>query len=86
MQPTRIDYCQFLLSSQVNFTLTHHGKHHPHFSHDALNRYLRGERLTSRLIFESERLQIEFALNGYIVFDDSILGNNFSTEIKLVRR
>jgi hypothetical protein len=30
MKPARIDYCRFLLSSQVNFTLTHHADHHAH--------------------------------------------------------
>lgn len=86
MRPTRLDYCQFLLSSQVNFTLTHHAEHHPHFSHDAVNRYLRGERLTSRLIFESVRSQISFSPNGYLVFDDSVLDKNFSSQIELARR
>lgn len=86
MRPTRLDYCQFLLSSQVNFTLTHHADHHAHFSHDAVNRYLRGERLTSRLIFENVLPQIAFSPNGYLVFDDSILDKNFSSQIELVRR
>ena len=86
MKPTRVDYCQFLLSTQMNFTLTHHADHHLHFSHDALNRYLRGERLTSRLIFESVRSHIAFSPNGYLVFDDSVLDKNFSTQIELVRR
>ena len=86
MKPTRIDYCQFLLSSQVNFTLTHHANHHLHFSHDALNRYLSGEKLTSQLIFENVQSQIYFSPNGYVVFDDSVLDKNFSTQIELVRR
>ena len=86
MKPTRIDYCQFLLSSQVNFTLTHHAEHHAHFSHDAINRYLRGEKLTSRLIWENVRSQIVLSEHGFVVFDDSILDKNFSNKIELVRR
>ena len=86
MKPTRIDYCQFLLSSQINFTLTHHADHHLHFSHDALNRYLSGEKLTSQLIFENVQSQIDFSPNGYVIFDDSVLDKNFSTQIELVRR
>lgn len=85
MRPTRIDYCQFLLSSQVNFTLTHHADHHAHFSHDALNRYLSGEKLTSQLIFEKVRSQIVFSPNRYLIFDDSVLDKNFSTQIEFVR-
>jgi hypothetical protein len=86
MKPTRIDYCQFLLSSQVNFTLTHHADHHAYFSHDAINRYLRGEKLTSRLIWENVRSQVVSSANGFLVFDDSILDKNFSNQIELVRR
>jgi hypothetical protein len=86
MKPTRIDYCQFLLSSQTNFTLTNHAEHHTHFSHDAINRYLRGEKLTSRLIWESVRSQIVVSTQGFLIFDDSVLDKNFSHKIELVRR
>jgi hypothetical protein len=58
MRPTRLDYCQLLLSSQMDFTLTNHADHHQHFSHDAVNRYLRGERLTSRLIWEAVHSEV----------------------------
>ncbi len=34
---TRLDYCQFLLSSQVNYTLTHFAEHSRRFSHDLAN-------------------------------------------------
>jgi hypothetical protein len=86
MKPTRIDYCQFLLSSQVNFTLTHHADHHAHFSHDAINRYLRGEKLTSRLIWENVRSQVVLSNNGWLVFDDSVMDKDDSHKIELVRR
>ena len=86
MQPTCIDYCQFLLSTQINFKLTHHADHHLHFSHDALNRYLRSERFTFRLIFENVHSKIKFSSKGYLVFDDSVLDKNFSTQIEWVRR
>jgi hypothetical protein len=40
---TRIDYCQYLLISQINYTLTNFADHTEHFSHDAVNRYLAGD-------------------------------------------
>ena len=83
MKPTQIDYCQFLLSSQTNFTLTNHAEHHTYFSHDAINRYLRGEKLTSRLIWESVRSQIVVSTQGFLIFDDSVLDKNFSHKIEL---
>ena len=57
-RPTRLDYCQYLLVSQTNYTITNYADHTQNaMSHDAINRYLREDRLTSRLIWENVRLQ-----------------------------
>ena len=40
MKPTSRDYCQFLISTQINYTQTYFADHHQRFSHDAINRYL----------------------------------------------
>jgi hypothetical protein len=50
---TRLAYCQYLLVSQINYTLTNFADHCDDFSHDAINRYLRGERITPRLIWDN---------------------------------
>ena len=52
VRPTRLDYCQYLLSTPINYTLTHFAEHSESFSHDQINRYLAGDRLTPRLIWE----------------------------------
>ena len=39
-KPTRVDYCQYLLSTPINYTLTHFADHSETFSHDQINRYL----------------------------------------------
>ena len=44
-QPTRLDYCQYLLSSPLNDTLTPFADHSEGFSQDRINRYLAGERI-----------------------------------------
>jgi hypothetical protein len=85
-RPTRIDYCQYLLSSQINFTLTYMSEHHDHFSHDAINRYLRDDKLTPRLVWEHVRGQLERTLAGFLVFDDTVLDKQHSHHIELVRR
>ncbi len=83
---TRLDYCQYLLVSQINYTLTNFADHSEQFSHDAINRYLRGERLTPRLVWDNVESQIVRTANGYIVFDDTVLDKNYSFAIELVRR
>ena len=45
-KPTRLDYCQYLLSSPLNYTLTHFADHSDRFTHDMLNRYLGGDRVS----------------------------------------
>lgn len=83
---TRLAYCQYLLVSQINYTLTNFADHCEQFSHDAINRYLRGERITPRLSWENVRAQVVPTTQGYVVFDDTVLDKNASFAIALVRR
>ena len=54
-KPTRLDYCQYLLSTPINYTLTHFAEHCEKFSHDQINRYLAGDRLRPRYVWESRQ-------------------------------
>jgi len=83
---TRLDYCQYLLVSQINYTLTNFAEHSEKFSHDQINRYLRGERITPRLVWENVSSQVIQTENGYVIFDDTVVDKNYSNSIELVRR
>jgi hypothetical protein len=83
---TRLDYCQYLLISQINYTLTNFADHAEKFSHDAINRYLAGEKITLRLVWENVKGQVEQIAEGYLVFDDTVVDKNFSFKMDLVRR
>lgn len=83
---TRVAYCQYLLVSQINYTLTTFADHSAQFSHDAINRYLRHERLTPRLVWENVVEELVPTAAGYVIFDDTVLDKNFSVAIELVRR
>lgn len=85
MNPSRVNYCQFLLSSQANFTLTHYAEHHAYFSHDAMIRYLNGERITSSIIWENIRPYVIPSDHRYLIFDDTVLDKAYSHRIELVR-
>jgi hypothetical protein len=50
MKFTKLNYCQYLLSSQINYTLTNLAKHLEVISHDKINRYLKNEKLTPSLL------------------------------------
>ncbi len=83
---TRLDYCQYLLSSQINYTLTHFAEHSEQFSHDAINRYLASEQLTPRLVWENVQAQVVASVQGYVLFDDTVLDKRYAHKIELVRR
>lgn len=83
---SKLDYCQYLLSSQTNFTLTHLAEHLEQFSHDTINRYLAQDKLTPRLLWEQVKELIDAHPDGYLLFDDTVLDKRFSTTIELVRR
>ena len=83
---TRLDYCQFLLVSQTNYTLTYFADHSQGFSHDAVKRYLEGDKLTARLVWEQVQRQVVRSTEAYLVFDDTVLDHDSSFKIELVRR
>ncbi len=83
---TRLDYCQYLLSSQINYTLTNFAEHTEAFGHDMINRYLAGDKITPHLVWENVKGQVVQNADGYIVFDDTVVDKNYSHEIELVRR
>lgn len=85
-QPTRLDYCQYLLSSPLNYTLTHFADHSLGFSHDMINRYLAGERISPRLVWENVKDHIALVPEGYVIFDDTVLDKRHAHKIALVRR
>lgn len=67
-------------------TLTNFADHSQRFSHDQLNRFLRGEKLKPRLVWEQVKDSIVFSDNGYVLFDDTVADKNYSFAIELVRR
>jgi hypothetical protein len=83
---TRLDYCQYLLVSQINYTLTNYAEHTEKFSHDMANRYLAGDEIRPRLVWENVKGQVIQMPHGFLVFDDTVLDKNFSHKIELVRR
>ena len=86
MSFTKLAYCQYLLSSQVNYTLTNLAEHLKSFSHDTINRYLKGEKLTPRLLFEQVEPMLEQDSKAYLIFDDTVLEKSFGPSIEVTRK
>jgi hypothetical protein len=86
MSFTKLDYCQYLLSSQINYTLTNMAEHLKSWSHDTLNRYLKGEKLTPRLLFEQVESLLEPDEKACLIFDDTVLEKSFGPKIEATRK
>ncbi len=86
MSFSKLDYCQYLLSSQINYTLTNMADHLKAWSHDTINRYLKGDKLTPRLLFEQVEPMIERHEKAYLIFDDTVLDKSFGPKIETTRK
>lgn len=86
MSFNQLDYCQYLLSSQNNYTVTNLAQHLENVSHDTINRYLRKENFTSDSLWQNVEKYIQTSQNAGIIFDDTVLDKRFSESIELVRR
>ena len=88
MSFTKLDYCQYLLSSQINYTLTNMANHLKSFSHDTTNRYLKGEKLSPRLLFEQPiEPMLEQHPQAYLIFElDTVLDQRNGPSIEVVRK
>jgi len=83
---THLDYSQFLLVSQTNYTQTYFADHTEEFSHDKVNRLLRETHLSPRELRDYVYQDPILSENGYILFDDTVLDKNHSFAIEVVRR
>lgn len=86
MKFSKWDYCQYLLSSPNNVTLTHLADHMEGFSHDTINRYLRGVELRPRHLWERVKHLLETSKDAYLIFDDTVIDKESGLHIELVSR
>jgi len=86
MKPSRLNYCQYLMVSQINDTLTNFADHRQDMSHDAITRYLRNDHVTGSALWTQVRDNMELSPDGYVVFGDTVLDKNFSHQIEWVQR
>jgi hypothetical protein len=59
MRFTKLDYCQYLLTSRINYTITNLAEHLESISHDAIKYYLKTEKLTSHLLWDKVKEVVE---------------------------
>jgi hypothetical protein len=55
-------------------------------SHDLINQYIRKEKFTPQLLWENVAPLIEAHVDGYLIFDDTVLSKRYGENIELTRR
>ena len=86
MKTTRQIYCQYLLSSQINYTCTNLAEHLEGLDHNSVYRYLKSAKLTPRLLWEKAQQTLVQSEHAYLIFDDTVIDKSYSFEIEGVRR
>ena len=79
-------YCEYLLATQTNYTLTYLAEHHEKISHDKMTRYLKNANMSNNNLWEKVSEHIIPSKMGYIIFDDTVLDKSHSHKIELVRK
>lgn len=83
MSFNHVDYCQYLLSSQTNYTLTNLASHLEKISHDTINRYLKNEELTPNLGWQKIQPDVKEFDEADLVFDDTVLDKRLASKYRI---
>lgn len=75
-----------MAATQINRTQTYFADHVDDFAHDAVQRYLKGDRLTAADVWTQVRPYVQLSDKGYVIFDDSVMDKSHSRRIALVHR
>jgi hypothetical protein len=86
MKVTAQGYTQHLITSQVNYTCSYYGDRVEGISGDKIERYLKSAKLTPRMLWDKTIEDIVFSNSGCIIFDDTVIDHNRSTDIEIVRK
>lgn len=62
-----IKYCQYLISSQKNYTLTNLANHLEQVSHDKINRYLKNIDLGAEILWQNVKEEIVTNEDSYLL-------------------
>jgi hypothetical protein len=86
---TRLNYGQFLLSSQVNDTLTyfaHHSQTYTNIHPRCSQPLLRQDQITPAFVWDNVKSNLIPDENAYLLFDDTVLDKHHSFNIQAVCR
>jgi hypothetical protein len=79
-------YCQYLMSSHINYTATHLSDHYEGLSHDSVTRFLRNKQLSPSMLWKKVEPLLIGTAQGCLIIDDSVLDKSHSFKIDGVQK
>jgi hypothetical protein len=79
-------YCQYLVSSQNNYTATHLSEHYEGLSHDSVTRFLKDKSLSPSMLWKKVQPLLIQSPQGCLIMDDSVLDKSYSFKIEGVQK
>ncbi len=86
MKITALNYTQHLITAQTNYTCSYFGDRIEGASGDKIERYLKSAKLTPRMLWDKTVENIVYSKNGCIIFDDTVIDHNRSSQIEIARK
>src|SRR5947207_12058909 len=86
MKTTVTLYCQYLMSSNTNYTATHLSDHYEELSHDSVTRFLRNKHLSPSLLWKKVQPLLIQTPQGCLIIDDSVMDKSHSFKIDGVQK
>ena len=80
MKTTQPLYCQYLMTTPINYTCTNLAEHTEDVSHDDVYRFLKQHSLRPALVWEKARDKVDQCEDGELLFDDTVLDKRYSRE------
>jgi len=78
-------YCDFLIAAQNNFTCTNlAGLTDEKVAHDSINRWLSGNKMTPKILWEHVEPLVR-KKSGYLIADDTVLDKPFGRDIEIAK-
>jgi hypothetical protein len=59
-------------------------EHLEQISHDKINRYLKNEKLTPRILWDNVKDLITTSVNACVIFDDTVIDKTYAIEMSIV--
>ena len=82
MPVTALEYKQYIISTQINYTCDYYANYKANISGDMVERFLKSSKLKPAFIWEQVKDEIIYSSNGCLIIDKTVLEHKNTTQIE----